>query len=353
MLKKLFIIVLLLLIAACGLGAWLVKLRFDYPDLSPYDGYRLAQTEPAAAAGPAPPRVTATFLGVSTVLLSDGETSLMTDGFFTRPASMLRLVIAEAKIEPDKGLIAAALDEAGVMDLAAVITVHSHYDHAMDAPFVAEITEAVLVGSESTANIGRGWGLPENRIVVPASGEKLEFGKFTVTLIESRHFPLRFGKSLLGKSIDEPLVPPASVLEYLEGGSYSVLVRHPLGSVLIQGSAGYIEGALEGYRADVVMLGIGALGPSKREYKDAYYRETVEAVGATRVIPIHWDDFTFPLSRPLRPSSRLFDDVPASLDFLVERTRIGDVELAILPVFEKVVLFEGTAEAPVAEVPTE
>ena len=182
MLKKRLIVVLLLVIATCGLGAWLVKSRFDTPDLSPYARYRLERTEPDAPAEPAPPRLTATFLGVSTVLLSDGETSLMTDGFFTRPASLLRLLVARAEIEPDKGRIAAALEEAGVMDLAAVITVHSHYDHAMDAPFVAEITEAVLVGSESTASIGRGWGLPENRIVVPASGESLEFGKFTVTL---------------------------------------------------------------------------------------------------------------------------------------------------------------------------
>ena len=91
------------------------------------------------------------------------------------------------------------------------------------------------------------------------------------------------------------------------------------------------------------MLGIGALGRSEREYKDAYYREIVDAVGATRVIPIHWDDFTYPLDQPLRASPKLLDDVPASLDHLVESTRAAGVRLAILPEFERVVLFDDPA----------
>jgi hypothetical protein len=36
----------------------------------------------------------------------------------------------------------------------------------MDAPEVAKRTGAMLLGSESTANIGRGWGLPEEQIRV-------------------------------------------------------------------------------------------------------------------------------------------------------------------------------------------
>jgi L-ascorbate metabolism protein UlaG (beta-lactamase superfamily) len=337
----------LLLVAIVLVGAWLAKLRFDSPDLSRFDRYVLpvapATGDFTDSDAAVTERVTVTFLGVSTVLISDGETNLMTDGFFSRPPGILRLGLAGAEVESDKGRIAAALDAAGVFDLAAVIAVHSHYDHAMDSPFVAELTDAVLVGSESTANVGRGWGLDEARILVPEPGQPLRFGAFTVTLIESRHYPLPFGESLLDKPIVEPLVQPASIFEYLEGGSFSVLVEHKIGSILIQGSAGFIPGALEGREADVVLLGIGGLGRADIEFRSDYYREIVEAVGARRVAPIHWDDFTRPLSRELVPTPRLLDDVAATMDWLAERTSAAGAELIMLPVLDKALLFESVA----------
>ncbi len=340
------IAVSLLIVAVLVGGAWLAKLRFDSPDLSEFDRFLLPVVpaiRDSSDNNAAADRVTVTFLGVSTVLLSDGETNLMTDGFFSRPPGILRMGVAGAKVESDKGRIAAALDAAGVFDLAAVITVHSHYDHAMDSPFVAELTDAILVGSESTANVGRGWGLDEERILVPQPEQPIQFGEFTVTLIDSRHYPLPFGESLLDKPIDEPLIQPASIFEYLEGKSFSVLVEHPLGSILIQGSAGFVPGALENREADVVLLGIGGLGRAGVDYRNDYYREIVEAVGASRVAPIHWDDFTRPLSRELVPTPRLLDDVAATMDWLAERTSAAGVELIMLPVLDKALIFESVA----------
>jgi L-ascorbate metabolism protein UlaG (beta-lactamase superfamily) len=139
--------------------------------------------------------------------------------------------------------------------------------------------------------------------------------------------------------IEAPLVPPARATDYREGGSYSVLIEHPLGSLLVQGSAGWIDGALAGRHADVVLLGIGALGSKDASYREAYYREVVDAVGAKCVIPIHYDDFTLPLDQPLRAMPNLLDDVEASLRFLVQQTaqRPG-VEMGILPVWQPVPL---------------
>ena len=66
---------------------------------------------------------------------------------------------------------------------------HTHFDHAMDSAVVAARTGAVLVGGESTANVGRGAGLPADRIRVAAPGEPMTYGAFTLTLIESHHCP--------------------------------------------------------------------------------------------------------------------------------------------------------------------
>ena len=129
-----------------------------YPSLEPYEDYFLKPSLEEATEN----RLTATFFGTTTILISDGETSVMTDGFFSRPR--LRTLLF-GKIMPDKKLIADVLEEAQVTNLTAVIPVHSHHDHAMDAPQVAIETGALLVGSESTANIGRGW----NRLAKSAS----------------------------------------------------------------------------------------------------------------------------------------------------------------------------------------
>lgn len=315
-------VVAVLVLVAAG---WLYHRLNDRPDLADYDRYRL---RPSTVEGP---RVNVTFLGVSTLLIDDGTTALMIDGFFTRPSKLATLA---TRIAPDRELIAASLARLGVERLAAVIAVHSHYDHAMDAPEVARRTGALLIGSESTANIGRGWELPETQIRVATPGAPMPFGAFTVTLIPSQHFP----HGMAMGEIAAPLVPPARADAYKEGGSYSVLIAHPLGRLLVQGSAGWADGALGGRRADVVLLGIGGLGTRDDQYRDDYWREVVDAVGAPCVIPVHWDDFTLPLSEPLRPAPRLLDDVDASMAFLAERAAATRRQLGLLPTWQPVPL---------------
>lgn len=269
---------------------WLLN---DRPSLQPYADMFLPSA--AVAAGD----VQIKFLGVATILIDDGETAILTDGFFSRPgiAEML-----SGKIAPDIAAIDAGMKRAGISKLAAVIPVHSHYDHAMDAPEVAKRTGALLIGSESTANIGRGWSLPESQIRIAKTGEPMQFGRFTVTLLPSRHAPTGF----TGGEITSPLKPPVGVADYLEGASYAILIQHGDKSLLINGSAGFEPGALKNVRTDVVMLGTGGLGNFGEQHENAYWNEVVKGIGAKRVIAIHWDDFmTVAAGEPMAPASRL------------------------------------------------
>jgi L-ascorbate metabolism protein UlaG (beta-lactamase superfamily) len=278
------------------------------------------------------------FLGVSTLLFEDDDTALLIDGFFSRPG---KLAVFAGRIAPDRERIEQALARAGIERLAAVIVTHSHYDHAMDAPEVARRTGALVVGSNSTANIARGWGLPEDRIRVVRRGGEMDFGRFHVTLVRSHHAPT----GVAGGEIDAPLAPPARAGAYREGENYSVLIRHGAHSMLVQGSAGFAEGALRGRRADVVFLGIGALGNQETVYRQAYWRETVHTVGARRVIPIHWDDFTLPLDQPLVPLPGPVDDFDASLRFLLERSRQDGIDLRFAPAWTAIDPFAGLSPA--------
>jgi L-ascorbate metabolism protein UlaG (beta-lactamase superfamily) len=321
----------LVLVGALGAG-WVVWRFEDRPDLS-----RWAQRwglPPAPDDAP----LTVTYLGVATLLFDDGETQLMTDGWFTRVG--LWDLLTRKPVSPDTEAIARGLEEAGVTRLAAVFPVHSHYDHAQDSPEVARRTGARLLGSQTTAWIGRGAGLPEEQIVVVEPEVPLRFGKFWVTFIPSRHVRLPGGADL-GDALDAPLVPPVPATAYPQGVAWSILVEHPAGSALVQGSAGFVTGALDRYRADVVFLGVGALDAQGREYTERYIREVVDAVGARRVVPIHFEDLTQP-ARPPVAMGPLFDDVEATFGRLRARAE-ADPEFSVgwMPVGVPVAVFAG------------
>jgi L-ascorbate metabolism protein UlaG (beta-lactamase superfamily) len=253
-----------------------------------------------------------TFLGVSTLLLEDRESAVMTDGYFSRP-SLARVGLG--KVAPDDGRIAAALARTGTTRLEGVLPVHTHFDHALDAAAVAHRTGGLLLGGESTANVGRGGGLPEERIRVVTSGERVTLGGFDVTWIESEHCP----PDRYPGTIDAPLVPPARAKAYRCGEAWSLLVRHTSGrTALVQGSAGFVPGALAGHRADVAYLGVGQLGLQDEGYLRTYWSETVRTVGARSVVLIHWDDFFRPLDVPLRALPYAGDDLDVTMRVLTE-----------------------------------
>jgi L-ascorbate metabolism protein UlaG (beta-lactamase superfamily) len=328
--------VLVLIVAA--LLAWLLLVYKPVP-VDPAWALDGSEDIPAGA-------VTVRFTGTSTLLFSDGETRWMVDGWFSRPGPFSLLF---GKVAPDLAAIEYGLAANHVDELAAVFVMHSHYDHAMDAPEVARRTGAVLLGSESTANIGRGWGLPELQIQVVADRAPFQLGKFVITPIVSRHFEFadpEFRERALGDPlITEPLVPPVSAFDYKLGQAYVLHVSHPRGSWLVVGSAGYEDGALAGIEADTVLLGVGGLGSQTAAYREAFWRETVMRVNPDRVIPIHYDSLTAPIEGPFRGPL----NAEAFLAGGLENTRLfldqkqaeyPAMHFNTLPRFDEVVLFE-------------
>lgn len=251
--------------------------------------------------------VTATWLGVTTILFDDGDTQILIDGFFSRP-SLWDSLLGRAVVN-DAATINFALHKFDIRRLAAIIPVHSHFDHAMDIGAIANRTSASVLGSESTANVARGAGVPDDQIVVSDSEKIYEFGEFRVRLLPSRHAPIGWGGDApMPGTIDEPLVVPQPIDAWREGGSYSIIIEHPQGTTLVQGSAGFVEGALEDVPADVVMLSVGGLTTLDEEYAEQLWLETVTRTGAGEVYPIHFDDFTKPFGE-IVPSPRFLGNL--------------------------------------------
>ncbi len=228
------------------------------------------------------------WMGTAGLYITDGETGIYIDPFVSR-YGLLNVGLG-FKLNPKHEQIDKWIKITGGQHAAAVLISHSHYDHAMDAPYFAARTGAVIAGSRSTASVARGAGLPEKQIRVIAGGEPMVMGKFTATFIKSMHSPVFFGRIPWPGEITEPLRPPAPASAYREGGTYAIVLSHPRGTLLHYGSAGIMPGIFENISAEAVFLSLGG-----RKDTPSLLTHVVKPVHAGRVIPIHYDNFFAPL----------------------------------------------------------
>ena len=305
----------------------LIALWRDRPEL--YSG---AWEAPVPAGAMAADNVTVTWLGVSTLLFDDGETQILIDGFFSRPS--LDDIILDRPVANDAATINYALNEYGMRRLAAIIPTHSHFDHAMDVGSIANRSSASILGSASTIAIARGAGVPEDQTTLVSDGERYTFGRFDITLLPSTHAPIGWRAAVpFAGRIEASLKMPQPVSAFKEGGSYTIVVAHPQGTAVVQGSAGFPDKALEKVPADVVLLGIGGLETLGHEYVEQYWRTLVTATGARSIYPVHFDDFTRPFGEIVAAPRFLGDlEVTAKL-FTALRDRWDTDTKLVLPAF--------------------
>ncbi|RMF16128.1 MAG: MBL fold metallo-hydrolase [Candidatus Dadabacteria bacterium] len=163
---------------------------------------------------------------------------------------------------------------------------HSHFDHSLDAPEFARQTGARIVGSPSTSVLARAAGIPESQIVTIDGSGEVTAGAFRVRLLASRHGRALFGRVPWPGEITALDGWPVSADRLREGGTFGVVIEHPLGTIVHHGSAGWREGMYEGVHADVVLLGLAGRGDTA-----ALLDAVPGAVGAQRVVAMHFDDF--------------------------------------------------------------
>ena len=123
--------------------------RWGRPDISRYaDRFDV----PAADGG-----LAVTFLGVASLLVSDGTSAVLTYGFFSLP-SLPRVLLR--RITPDRTRIQETLGRASVTAVDAVVPVHTHYDHALDSATVAAATGAPARRGLGHTDRRRRWTAP-------------------------------------------------------------------------------------------------------------------------------------------------------------------------------------------------
>ena len=238
-----------------------------------------------------------TFFGTTTLLFDDGKDQILFDAHVTRPSVAKYARGDEAST--DTALCDRLIRLHHIDRLRAIFISHTHHDHVMDAPYIANQCGAKIYGSESAKNVALGGDVPLENIVVFQHGSCYTIGDYKISILKSLHSkPNKFNNDL-GQPIPEPLVQPASLRAYKEGGSYDFYIEHQGKKTLIRPSFNYIAGQLDGIQADVLFLGVAGLAKADPEMERNFFAETVEKTKAHLVIPVHWDNFFSPLDQPI------------------------------------------------------
>lgn len=282
----------------------------------------------------APRPLRAVWMGVTTILFDDGHDRILIDGFFTRPNAFSTFL---GTISPDEEKVRQCLAEAEITkELRAVFVSHSHWDHVLDAPIVCKQTGAKLVGSRSTQMVGKGYGLPDDQMIVVGEGDVLEFGAIRVIIYEGIHSP----GDIAPGDIAEPVVTPNKYTAFKAGTCYSFLVECGDCRVLVHPSANFVVNKFQGLKVQILFLGVATLGKQSLSFREEYWKELVEATQPSKIIPIHWDNFFRALTSHMEPLSWPLDKWRVTEPWLKRKCETRKIELLLPKVWEVVELAE-------------
>ncbi len=234
----------------------------------------------------APLRVS--WLGTAGHVVQTRTTTILIDPYVSR-SSLGALAIS--RLVPDDTAIARWIP----LQVDAVLCGHSHFDHLMDAPRIAQLRGARIVGSESTAAFARASGVPPEKIeVVPATGRTLTIGDVEVEFVPSLHGRIMLGRVPFPGEVHGIARTPARFWHYKMGGAFGLFLRAPSVSLYHNGSADLVDAELHGKRADALIVGLAGR-KGTRDYVD----RLLHALAPRVIVPTHHDAFFAPLERGL------------------------------------------------------
>ena len=239
-----------------------------------------------------PPGLELEWLGVSGYRMTYEGVSLFVDPYLSR--APLRSLMLRRRALPDPALLDRYAGAAGSADVASVLVGHTHFDHAVDAPAIAQRFHAPAYGSESLVRLMRLHGLGGLAVEVEPY-RRYELGPFVVSFTPSVH-----SKLILGRRVPFDGELSCDHLHGLTPGAYRCGqvwgIRIEVGgtSFYHQGSANLVDEALRREPVDVFLAGVAGRSVTPR-----YWERVLPRLDPRVVVPTHYDDFFKPLGAPL------------------------------------------------------
>jgi L-ascorbate metabolism protein UlaG (beta-lactamase superfamily) len=187
-----------------------------------------------------------------------------------------------------------------------------------DVPYIAKKTGAMVVGSETHANVMRAAGVPEGKIVQVKGGEYMQFDGYSIEVFPSVHSMGGTKKyAVPGHLVSVPASPPTKVGDLPEGDTLIYVLRIAgKYTVFLMSSGNYIERAIAGLKPDVALV-----APLFSNNTVDFSSRLVRALGYPKlVLPTHWDNFEAPLTGTPTDLRAVYGD-PANLDLWVKEMK--------------------------------
>ncbi len=230
------------------------------------------------------PRVKITWLGTAAHVISTETTTVLVDPYVSR--HRLRRLITRT-IAPDDR----AIDRWIPKKVDAILCGHSHFDHLLDAPRIAQKTGAKLVGSAPTCAFARAHGVAESQLVeIPPEGKRVTVGDIGIRFVPSKHGRIALGRVPFPGVVTRPPRLPARVWHYKMGGAFGIVMNAAGVRIYHNGSADLVDAELEGERADVLLVGLAG-----RQATRDYLERLISALSPELIVPTHHDAFFAPL----------------------------------------------------------
>ncbi|MGD2252444.1 MAG: MBL fold metallo-hydrolase [Anaerolineales bacterium] len=223
------------------------------------------------------------WLGVGGIELETQGQTLLIDPFVTRPPFWLLFL---GRPRPNRQLIEEKIPAGDF-----VLVSHAHYDHLMDVPEIVRYTGAISFGSPNTCHLLGVLAVPRARIVEIGLGHLLNFGKIKVSILPSQHMTVS-GHEFAAGALRRNLRLPLRLRDYRMDFSLGFLIR-AAGIRLLHTLSANPE-----FAAPADVLFVSAF------HGEAFYRTLLQVVEPRLVVPIHWDDFFRPVTKPLKASLR-------------------------------------------------
>jgi len=265
--------------------------------------------------GPGTAGVNLKWFGTNGWEITFGNKTILIDPWFNRFESgfLQNKLKMDAVLPTDTTLIDQHVSKAD-----QILIGHGHWDHMADVPYIAKKTGAMVIGSESHANLMRAAGVPEGKIVQVKGGEYMQFDGYTIEIFPSVHSMGGTKKyAVPGHIVSVPSTPPTKLGDLPEGDTLIyVLTIGGKYSIFLMSSGNYIERAIAGLRPDVALI-----APLFSNNTHAFTPRLVKALNYPKIVlPTHWDDFEASLSEPPKDLRGIYGDV-ANLDLWVKEMK--------------------------------